>query len=527
MIPFLAAAVGAAMILAGCAEQQQQHAKYSGGTAAPSTKPAPKAAPSRTDGYGPSYSTYEADGMKYIKGSAAFPSGRAEGSGVLLEKIVPAEAMVGVPFVYRYQIKNMTPCPVQQVVLTDRVTSNFSASSADPKPANVNGGVATWTFENLEPNESRTISVTGSASEEGTVTTCGWLTYTPVLCEPIKILKPALELVKKMTPVATTCDPINLALTVRNSGSSTLHDVTVTDELPVGLTTSDGRSALNIPVGTLAPGESKDLPAVALKAARTGKYDNVAKATSREGVGAQASASTVIHQAALQLTCTAPAERYLGRSSDFCFKVSNTGDADAKDTVIEAAIPAGLTVQSSTGGGAATAGKLTWRLGTLAAGESKEVCATVVSSVAGQVSINAAANAGCVTPATTACQTTYRGIAAVLIEVIDVNDPIEVGANEIYEITVVNQGTAPLTNVKLVSKLEDAQEFVSGTGDTAVSSAGKTITYGTVSSIAPKAKVSWKVTVKALKAGDVRFDTILNSDQTERLVEETESTHQY
>ena len=110
MIPFLAAAVGAAMILAGCAEQQQQHAKYSGGTAAPSTKPAPHAAPSRTDGYGPSYSTYEADGMKYIKGSAAFPSGRQEGSGVLLEKIVPAEAMVGVPFVYRYQIKNMTPC---------------------------------------------------------------------------------------------------------------------------------------------------------------------------------------------------------------------------------------------------------------------------------------------------------------------------------------------------------------------------------------------------------------------------------
>jgi hypothetical protein len=60
-----------------------------------------------------------------------------------------------------------------------------------------------------------------------------------------------------------------------------------------------------------------------------------------------------------------------------------------------------------------------------------------------------------------------------------------------------------------------------------VSASGKTIVYEIVGSIAPKAKASWKVTVKALKAGDVRFDTVLTSDQTDRSVEETESTHQY
>lgn len=521
----IAASVMAAVLLAGCAQQQQQANHSHGAAPAPAAAPA-KSAPARTDGYGPSYSTYEADGSKFIKGSMAFPSGKLEGSGLLLEKVVPAEAMVGVPFTYRYEVKNLTPYAIHQVMVTDRVTQNFSASSADPKPSNVNGGLATWSLDTLEANQTKVITVTGSASEEGTITTCGWATYSPILCEPIKILKPALELVKKMTPEATVCDPINMTLTVRNSGSSTLHDVTVADELPAGLTTSDGRTSVNVPVGRLAPGESKDIP-VALKAGRTGKFDNTAKATSKEGVSAQASASTVVRQALIQLACTAPAERYLGRPGDFCFKISNTGDAACGDAVIEASVPAGLTVQSTTGGGTFANGKVTWRVGTLGAGESKEVCATVVSAVAGQVSISASATCGCAAPATTSCQTVYRGIAAVLLEVVDANDPIEVGANEVYEVIVTNQGSAPLTNVKIVSKLEDAQEFVSGTGTTAVSGSGKTITYEIVGSIAPKAKASWKVTIKALKAGDARFDTILTSDQTERSVEETESTHQY
>ena len=518
------AALVAALGLAGCA-QQQQYANHK--AAAPTPAPAKAAAPAaRTDGYGPFYNTYESDGLKYTKSSIAFPSGKLEGSGLLLEKIVPSEAMVGSPFTYRYEVKNLTPYPLHQVMVTDRISQNLTVSGADPKPTTVNGGLATWNLGELEGNATKVITVTGSASEEGTVSTCGWATYSPILCEPIHILKAALQLVKTLTPEATTCDPVNMTLTVRNSGSSTLHDVTVIDDLPSGLAAADGKTSLNVAVGTLKPGESKEIP-VALKAGRTGKFENMAKATSREGVTAQAKASTTIRQALLQLSCTAPAERYFGRSSDFCFKITNSGDAPAKDATIEASVPAGVTVKSTTGGGAAAAGKIVWRLGTLGVGESKEVCATVVSSTAGQVTLNATGNAGCAAAVTSSCQTSYRGIAAVLIEVVDVNDPIDVGANEVYEIIVTNQGTAPLTNVKLVSKLESSQEFVSGTGETAVSANGSVINYGTVVSIAPKAKVSWKVTVKALKAGDVRFDTILNSDQTERPVEETESTHQY
>jgi len=43
----------------------------------------------------------------------------------------------------------------------------------------------------------------------------------------------------------------------------------------------------------------------------------------------------------------------------------------------------------------------------------------------------------------------------------------------------------------------------------------------------PKAKASWRVIAKAVKAGDVRIKVIMTTEMTTRPVEETESTHFY
>jgi hypothetical protein len=48
-----------------------------------------------------------------------------------------------------------------------------------------------------------------------------------------------------------------------------------------------------------------------------------------------------------------------------------------------------------------------------------------------------------------------------------------------------------------------------------------------LSSLAPKAKAAWRVVVRAVRPGDVRFKVVLNVDQLTRPVEETESTHLY
>jgi hypothetical protein len=110
---------------------------------------------------------------------------------------------------------------------------------------------------------------------------------------------------------------------------------------------------------------------------------------------------------------------------------------------------------------------------------------------------------------------------------VDLSDPIEVGSEQIYEITVLNQGSADDTGIRLRCFLEESQRFVSGTGSTPVQAEDRTITAEPLAVLAPKATASWRIVVNALAAGDVRFSTELTSDQLQRPVQETEATRQY
>lgn len=242
---------------------------------------------------------------------------------------------------------------------------------------------------------------------------------------------------------------------------------------------------------------------------------------------AESKATVVVTAPVLAITCEAPAERFAGRPIDICFTVKNTGDRAAANTVVEAPLPAGTTFSSATAGGSVTAGKIVWNIASLAPGASAKVCATVVLPNPGSVSATATAKTVCSKDAVTSCTTKVVGIPAVLLEVVDIEDPIEVGKNQTYVIDVTNQGTAPDSNIRLTFKLEDSQDYVSGTGPTAVTANGRTITTAPLPTLAPKAKATYRIVVKANKAGDVRFSTSLVTDQITRPVEETESTNQY
>ncbi|MCI0351493.1 MAG: DUF11 domain-containing protein, partial [Acidobacteriales bacterium] len=397
----------AGALLAGCA--QQQRGAYRAASPAPAPKAAeqPKPAPA-TRGYGPSYATIEEGGVKFTKGSMAFPTGLRESSGLLVEKIVPVEVLAGQAFEYQIKVSNLTDYPIHLVTLVDRVTDNFKTTDADPKADESNQGVATWRIGNMGPKETKLVKVRGSASAEGTIDTCAWASYSPILCEDIKIVKANMQLAKKALAEAIICDPIPMTLTVKNIGSSALTGVKVTDTLPDGLT-SDGKKTLTFDVGTLAPGQSRDLTFNAT-AASTGRFVNNAKATSTQGIIAEASSTTVVHQPVLNIACKAPEERFIGRPFEVCFTVSNKGDAAAAGSVLELPIPAGLSFNSATAGGRASGNNVVWDLGSLAANASKDVCATFTSAKAGTFTFNGTSKGTCAKPVSTTCQTRVLGI---------------------------------------------------------------------------------------------------------------------
>ena len=522
----LIAICAAGLMAAGCA-QQQQKGKYHA-TSAPPASPGKPPEPTGAPGAYCAPQTFEENGTRWVRTAMGFPTGLRDSSGLLVEKTAPAEVLAGQKFDYAYKVSNLLECPIENVTLMDRVSPNFSGADSDPKPADTSGGVATWKLGTLGPKESRDIHVRGSSAEEGTVTTCGWATYTPILCDGaggggVKVVKANIQLTKTAPAEALACEPIPMTLTVKNNGSSGLTGVMVTDTLPDGLS-SDGKTSLSFDAGNLGPGDSRDFK-FNVTAARTGSFVNNAQANSAQGVHAEATSTTVVHAPVLTVACTAPETRYMGRSFDVSFTVNNTGDAPAAGSVLEVPVPSGLRATAASNNGQIGSGKITWDLGSIGPNSPQTVTASFSGDAAGTFAFNPSARGTCATAVSSSCQTVLKGVPAILLEKSDDPDPVGVGETTTYTVRVTNQGFADDNNVHMVVTIAPELTPVSATGDGAIS--GQTVTFPVVPRLPAKEAVTYKIVAKGVKAGDGRTRFELNSDMLQSPVISEESTHVY
>ena len=449
-----------------------------------------------------------------------------EGCGIIqLNKTMPGEVQLNAPFDYTIKVTNVTDMAVANVVVTENIPGNFSVKNAKPA-ATKEGGKIVWKLGSFAPKQSKRITVYGMATNTDCVKTCATATYVVPACANVRVVQPKLQLKKTAPAEVLLCDPIPVKFVVTNSGSGSARNVKIEDTLPVGLRTAEGRSKLVFDAGTLATGQSRQFSAT-LKAGKTGKYVNKAVASSAAGLKAESQTTTIVRQPVLAISKAGPKKRYLGRSVAYEITVTNKGDAPAKNLVLEDQLPLGVKFVSASNGGKALAGKVRWNLGTLMPDRSRKVSVTVMPNEAGTLTNTVRATATCAEGVRASVKTSVAGIPAVLLEVIDIYDPVELGNRTTYMIAATNQGSSLGTNIRIVCALEDNEQYVSSSGATRGTVEGNTITFAPLRSLAPKAKATWRVVVKAVKSGDVRFKVTMNTDQLTRPVEETEATHLY
>jgi len=230
---------------------------------------------------------------------------------------------------------------------------------------------------------------------------------------------------------------------------------------------------------------------------------------------------------ALVLTCDAPDEAVMGRPVRVCLALRNSGDAAEPNATVSLRFPAGATYVSPASTNVSAPGRLTWRFPNLAPGASKLMCASFLLPQPGSMEFASTATGEQVKPLQSSCSTRIAGIPAILLEVVDLDDPIEIGKEVTYVIRVLNQGSATGTNIRLAVTLPESQEFVSGTGSSAVHAEDRTLSMEPLPTLDPKAEASWRVVVKALRADDARFEVALRTDQFTALITEDEATQQY
>lgn len=462
--------------------------------------------------------------------SLSATSGQPADNLAAMEKITPATVRTNQTFEYQLKVTNLTQHPLNNVVVTDGVPEHLEVKSCEPEMHTMQEGQASWHLGTIEADSSRTINVNAVATAARAITTCAEVTYECPLCANIDVVEPKIELAKSCAADVLVCDRIPLKYVIKNTGTGPACNVTITDPLTSELVTAKGESKVTFDVGTLMPGEQKEY-SVMVNPTKTGEFASKATATSEGDFGAESAITRIsVKQPRLAINQSGPEMRYIGRTLIYEINLANKGDGIAKDTVLEAQVPDCYRFSSATAGGTfskASPGRVLWKLGSMQPDASKKVTMTFVADEPGRFTVKAAARAECADTVSTDVMTMLEGVPAVLLEVVDVSDPIEVGANETYRITVTNQGSATDTNIRVKCTLEPAMQYLSSTGPTSGTVQDNTITFAPLARLAPKEKATWQVTVRALNSGDVRFSTTLKTDELQRPVEETEATRFY
>ncbi len=469
--------------------------------------------------------------MSVIK--SAFPTGSTSSSVLGIKKWAPAEVRVGQPTDFYIEVSNLTNLKLNNVVVSEGLSNdekansgNFKLTSSSPE---VSGDADTliWNLGNLDPKESRTIKFTGVSSGVGPIPCCTEVTYDPTLCLKQNIVDPGLALAIQAPAEAILCDSIPLTFTVSNPGRGSARNVIITSLLPSGLKTLDGKNSVSYNANELPSGEKREFT-VNVKAAQPGKYSSQGTATADSGLSTKAQpVSVLVRQPKLALNISGPSTIIIGRNVQYKIAVSNRGDAIAKGVVIESPLPSYMTFVSASDGGSASDGKVIWSVGSIPPNQSKNITVTLKSSKLGSATSSVVASGVCCNDASAVASTELKGVPAVLLEVIDVKDPISVGESTTYIINVTNQGSAKDTNIKITGFLEDNVMFVSASGATRGSLNGVKVEFIPLASLEVGQKASWIIEVKAVKPGDSRFKAIMTTDQLTRPVGESEATNVY
>lgn len=442
---------------------------------------------------------------------------------VRLDKSAPAIVALNTPFSYHYTVEAKEKA--KKIVVEEQIPNGTMYVSSNPE-AVINGNTVTWTLYNIEKGSITPLELIVKATQAVDFSNCATVVAYPEACTTTAVGVPELAIVKT-TPneqvLLNTSVPWEI--TVTNTGNFCAYDVVVEDTLPSGVSHESGTRQLVTELGTLAPGESRNIT-VNTTSAATGQHCNQAVASSSNAGSVQGDACVEVVEAGLEVTKSGTPMQFVGKRASYTINVDNTGDLPMNDVVVTDTVPSQNTLLSASGA-QINGNTATWTT-SLAAGESKSFDVEVLGLQSGTYcnQVSATSNAYGLSGSDDAC-TEWRGYPALLIEVIDTEDPLLIGEETTYVIQITNQGTAADTNVKLDVQLPSGLSVVSAAGDTRGTISGNNVTFAAYPVLNAKEIIQFRVVAKAVAQGDARFKAQMESDLLKTPVPEEEATQVY
>jgi uncharacterized repeat protein (TIGR01451 family) len=423
---------------------------------------------------------------------------------------VPAFAAPGQEVTYRICVENCSPAAAHHVVVRNPLPANARFVKADPEP-DAREPELLWRFGTLGPCACKEITLVLAPTGEGDLTNCARVQFEHGQCVRTRMGRGQLELRKTGPARAVLYDSLTFQLVVANPGATEATNVVLTDTLPEGLEHAGGKNVLSWDLDTLAPGQSRraEYQAIAKKADR---LCNKAVVTAAGGLREEASHCVVVTEPKLQLIMTGPLQRYLNRPATYQITVTNPGSAVATNVVISNVLPPGTTLVSASPGARTVGNQVQWPIGPLPPGARRTVQLSLRAQAEGEVRNRASATAARGLSAQAEAVTKFEGAVGITVDIDDRDDPVEVGRDTSYLITVTNQGNVPATKVQVTALVPEQMAVTDVKGPAKDARDGGKIAFEPIT-VAPGATASFEVFVKPLKPGDVRFRVEVGAEQ--------------
>lgn len=416
-----------------------------------------------------------------------------------IQKMAPNTASVGVPHKYTIVVANEGQESASDVLVEDQLGAE--ATLVDSRPVaeyDRQEGKLSWRIPRLDANEKREIVVTIKPTGEGTLDGVATVGFKAQVKSETVITAPRVELEVTGPEDAKVGSEVQLQFVIRNRGISDASNVILRSVLPPALQHSEGAD-LEYEIATLRAGD-QEIVDLTVVAAEPGDRVLVSAEITANGVSISKGRTEIeVVGAQLTLERRGPERRFVGRSALYQNVVTNESKFEAVNSTVVEEIPEGSRFVSASNAGSYDAQKrlVTWAIPRLPAGKQLALEVELVTDEAGEVEsiVEVVEDAGFRTPLTQNTKVTVEDLHNVTADISRQDEPVAVGEQFGFTVTIENRGTAVARNVQMSIQVpQEIEVLAAGTkklkGDLF---AGNLVRYQNVPEIQPNQKVTFQI----------------------------------
>ncbi len=441
-----------------------------------------------------------------------------------LEKVAPQEVQVGRPATFTIHVRNVGSVAAHQVEIHEEIPQGTQLLSATPKASRGPRGELVWQLGTLKAGEEAKVEAELLPTVEGELGSVATVRFASEASVRTISTRPELTLDVVAPREVLIGETMSLKIKISNTGTGVASSVVLTELLPANLQHEAG-GELEYEVGDIRPNETRELD-LSVKAIKAGTAMNVLAARGDGQLQAKKETPVAVVAPALEVALEGPRRRFLDRQATYTVSIANPGTAAAKEVELVTYLPRGLDFVEANNAGRydAKTHSVHWLLEELPPRERGTVTVTALPVEAGEQSLKIASSAQRGLAVEKQEAITVEGVAAILFQVADVADPIEVGGETVYEIRVVNQGSKAASNVQVVALMPNEMKAIAAEGPTRHEIVGQQVRFQELPRLAPKADTTYRIRAQGLAAGDVRVRVQVITDENRTPITKEEAT---